>query len=549
MASIDGGNISPSLQNPYGRYGAQYTGSDNQAYAWQALYQMLGRAPTDAEVAQAAPSFQGADPNITNVAGGNQFVAQMVQQLNNQTPQGSQQTADTSANQLNQNVGANYQNLMPTLQSQYLDPLNQLINQQSGTQQGLANQTMGQQAGLTGQALGQNQQMTGQALGGQMGINQQGLNQQQGLENQYISGLQNTDQNQMQQLISQLGPSGQLGQQLMGEYNNYGLTPNSGGFQEGLSNTIGNLSMQEQQQIANALGQGYGNVAGAGQTGTNALSGILGQGLTNSQNIGNTGLNSLLGTSNQNYGTQSNLGIGGLSAAQSALQQPLTQGINQFNTQTGQSNALQNLLVNQGFNQNTFNQESTLGQLLAQMSQPSGVQQDIGLAGSAGNALTGAAVGTAGASKLTSYVCMELIKRGLICEMDMDDFHVHIMPALFKKGRAFWKYAMDGYNLVQAVNAKGLDWKVFKPLLFDRVMEEPDACKAVDLYADACHQLCISCDRTLWDERVYRSSWWDSLPFIPLLLMYTPFLKALWKCFRIKTLLLYDRPRCEHGIR
>src|SRR5258708_5331998 len=156
--------------------------------------------------------------------------------------------------------------------------------------------------------------------------------------------------------------------------------------------------------------------------------------------------------------------------------------------------------------------------------------------------------GAAGFKQATSYVCLELIRCNLICESDMDDFHVHIMPALFKKGRAFWKYAMDGYNLVQAVNVKGLNWKHFKPLLFDRVMEESDPCKAVDLYADACHQLCISAAPDLWDGRVFRSSLLDSAPFIPFLFFYTPFLKALWKCIRIKTLILYDRPRCEHGI-
>ena len=193
-----------------------------------------------------------------------------------------------------------------------------------------------------------------------------------------------------------------------------------------------------------------------------------------------------------------------------------------------------------------FGLESSLAEKLANQAQPSGFEKGLGYASAASD--IGANLAKAGPSNYgTSYVCKELIRRGLICDMDMDDFHVHIMPAMFKKARAFWKYAMDGAKLVNAVNRKGLDWKHFKPLLFDRVMEEPDPCKAVDLYADACHQLCISADRSLWDPKVYRTSFLDSIPYLPFLFAYKPFLEALWKCIRMKTLILYDRPRCQHG--
>ncbi len=191
-----------------------------------------------------------------------------------------------------------------------------------------------------------------------------------------------------------------------------------------------------------------------------------------------------------------------------------------------------------------FSLQSSLAQKLAAQGAPSGLQSAMGMASGGAQGAGGLMQGGAAAKTATSYVCMELIKRGLLCDMDMDDFHIHIMPAMFKKGRAFWKYAMDGWRLVDAVNAKGLDWKTFKPLLFDRVMEEPDPCKAVDLYADACHQLCISSDRSLWDMRVYRTSFLDSLKFLPRLLTYKPFMEALYKCMRIKTLIIYDKPRC-----
>lgn len=191
-----------------------------------------------------------------------------------------------------------------------------------------------------------------------------------------------------------------------------------------------------------------------------------------------------------------------------------------------------------------FNWQSTLAQMLADKGQPSGLQSGIGMASSLLQGGGQAAQGGAAAYKATSYICMELIKRGLLCDSDMDDFHVHIMPALFKKGRAFWKYAMDGYKLAVAVNRADLDWKVFKPLLFDRVMDEKDPCEAVDLYADACHQLCISSDPSLWDGRVMRTGFIDSLPFIPLLLGYHPFREALVKTMRIKMVWLYDKPAC-----
>lgn len=191
-----------------------------------------------------------------------------------------------------------------------------------------------------------------------------------------------------------------------------------------------------------------------------------------------------------------------------------------------------------------FSLQQQIAQMLQNQSSPSGLQRDLALGNQASSMFGNAAQGTAALSQLTSYVCMELIKRGLLCESDMDDFHVHIMPAMFKKGRAFWKYAIDGKRLVDCANERGVNWEAFKPLLFDRVMAEPDPCKAVDLYADACCQLCWACNYALWDRRVMRTSFWDSLIFLPRLLTYKPFLQALWKCIRVKMLIIYDKPRC-----
>lgn len=193
-----------------------------------------------------------------------------------------------------------------------------------------------------------------------------------------------------------------------------------------------------------------------------------------------------------------------------------------------------------------FGLQAELAKYLSENMQPNGFEKGLGYANTASSILGN--VMSAGAdAKSTSYVCKELIKRGLICEQDMDDFHVHIMPAMFKKGRAFWKYAKDGYAMVKAANEVGIDWKKVKPLLFDFVMAEKDPAKAVDLYAKACALICFMVEPRLWDERVLRTSVWDSLLFLPRLLLYKPFQDALLKCLRVKMLLVYDKPRCSHA--
>lgn len=276
-------------------------------------------------------------------------------------------------------------------------------------------------------------------------------------------------------------PNNPIYQAFSGGANNLGISPSSGAFQAGIGSTIGNAENSTIQSLLSSLG---GASIGGNQPQT--LQGLQGQGQT---------------------------------AADS--------------------------MMTRNNNLSDFNLQADLAKQLSDMGQPSGVQNALGMASSSAQGVGGLLQGGAAAKNATSYVCKELIKRGLLCESDMDDFHIHIMPAMFKKGRAFWKYAMDAWKLVDAANKVGIDWSIYKPLLFDRVMDEPNACNAVDLYADACRQLCMESDPTLWDERVMRTSWMDSLPFIPLLLGYEPFREAVGKCIRIKTLIIYDKPRCQ----
>src|ERR1700735_5397206 len=76
------------------------------------------------------------------------------------------------------------------------------------------------------------QQAIQQQQGVQQGITNQNLSDQTGLNQQYMGQLQNLGNQDYQNLTTQLGPSGPLGQQLSGEFANYGITPNSGAFQE-----------------------------------------------------------------------------------------------------------------------------------------------------------------------------------------------------------------------------------------------------------------------------------------------------------------------------
>ena len=294
--------------------------------------------------------------------------------------------------------------------------------------------------------------------------------------------LQNLVNQSMQNTSSALAdPNSQIYQALAGTMNNTGITPGSGAFQAGAGSTIANAGLE-------AANQGL-------------------------QSIGIPGIQNIAGLTSVPYS------------------QSFTSGT------TGMGN-LENL--------SNFQLQADLARQLQNMSEPSGLQKDLGMASGAasgaGNLLKG---GAAAYQATPSYVCREMLRRGLLCESDLEDFYLHMFDAVWYKARAFWHYKVNGQKLVDAVNERGLDWKAFKALLFDRVMEEPDACKANELFADACHQLCISAAPDLWDERVMRSSVWDSLPFLPLLFMDSTFGRNFWRILRIKTLILFDKPRCE----
>lgn len=336
------------------------------------------------------------------------------------------------------------------------------------------------------------------------GVEKMSYGDMSGLANAFINNTygpqiaqyqqQQQTQNQQQQLQQTQSDSSNLVNQLNQQTQNYLTNPQTQQQIQGQLNNNGLLnSGAYSSTLAGLMAQG------ANQNEANVLGGVSIPALQNIQGLSNIGGN--------------------------PYQQSLSSG------QFGLSNI-------EGLN--NFQMEADLARQLSE----GGGSNALGMAAGSAQGLGSLLQGGAQAKQATSYICKELIRRGFICEMDMDDFHTHIMPAMFRKGRAFWKYAMDGEELVYFANARGADWAKYKKLFFDCVMAEPDPFRAVDLYANACEQLCNEVAPWLWDSRVYRTSFFDSLFFLPRLLTYVPFLDALKKTIRIKMLWIYDRGYC-----
>lgn len=324
-------------------------------------------------------------------------------------------------------------------------------------------------------------------------------------------------------------------------------------------------STQQQDIIKNAIAQSQG----VGQQNVQSLQDILNPYVTsqvkNWTDPNSPDYQATMGNLN-NFGRADNNTFGQSLASRLApliAQNQMSLGTNalipSFNTQQGLVSSGAGTQSNLGLaslqrfiDQQNFDKQAALANQLADKGQPSNFQQGVGAGSSLLSGVGNFMQGLPGAkivADATSYVCLELIKRNLLSESDMDDFHFHIVPAVMKKGRAFWKYAMDGKKLVDAVNLDrdkaSIIWKEIKPLLFDEVMKEPNACKAVDRYASACHILCNLSDRSLWDSRIERTGILDSLVFLPRLAFYKPFQKVFFKFLKVKMAFVYDKPPLE----
>lgn len=311
----------------------------------------------------------------------------------------------------------------------------------------------------------------------------------------FQSDIQQNQQNQMGNLanqISSLGtqvgqntasaladPTNPMYQAFSGSMNNLGISPSSGAFQSGIGSTIGNAISQSESQGLNNLGMG-------------AIAG------------------------NQSPNFQSLLGTG----------QQAASGMNSYNQQI-----------------DDFMMQSQLAQQLAGMAQPSTAQKDIGMAAGASQALGGIGTGMAGGAQLTSYICKALIAHGLAAETDLDLLHQKTIPAIWQKARAFWLYATHAKELVAIAEAKKMDWRPWRKWFLDDPMDAATSIEAVNEYIAAYKALCLYLGAThLWDKRALNVGFWDSLPFLPKVLTYKPFIKAAWKVWKMNHMILLDLP-------
>lgn len=227
------------------------------------------------------------------------------------------------------------------------------------------------QQGLTQSALPQSSNIYGTAGAQQGALGNSALGQSQSITNQNLSGLTDQMNQYDQNFISQLGPNGALGQQLAGEYNNYGITPNSGAFQQGLGNTLGSLGAQNQLSLGSALvnngatsqqnllGSTLGSQLGTSAAGAAGQNSILSQGLSGQLSTAQQGA--------QQGGTLANLyGINQMSLAQQGALAPYTQDQNAANQQSGIINEAANIPIdyygsqnNQNFAQGLANQNAS----------------------------------------------------------------------------------------------------------------------------------------------------------------------------------------------
>lgn len=274
-------------------------------------------------------------------------------------------------------------------------------------------------------------------------------------------------------------PSSDTYRMFSGVLNNMGITPSSGAFQSGLGSTIGNAATQTMQQLLGNLGGGA--IAGNQSPSFSSL-----------------------------YGTGQQAG----------------QGMNAYN---------QSL--------NDFNIQAALAKQLADESQPSTAMKDIAMAQGASKALMGLGTAAGPAATATSYVCKALIAHGLATESDLDLLHFKTIPAVFQKARAFWWYATHAKELVAIAERDGLDWRMWRKWFLDDPISKSDPVEAVEEYITAYESLCRHLDAMhLWDERVRRTSLIDSLPFLPKVLTYPPFIKAAAKVFCMKHMFVLDLP-------
>lgn len=279
-------------------------------------------------------------------------------------------------------------------------------------------------------------------------------------------------------------PNSPTYQALSGVMNNAGISPSSGAFQAGAGGVIGQAASQAENQALTGLG--FPAIAG--------------------------------------------------------MQSPSFQSLAGQGQQAGASTFGNNLNWNQQLQ--NFNMQADLAKQMQKDAAPGWAEKYAVPLGSA--ALQGGGAAASGAA--TSYICLELIRQGLASEHDLFKLHEKVLPAVWTRARAFWLYAKNGRELVHETHHQEVNWKKYRKLFLDDVFAKPDADSAVNAYADAFRMLCNEVNRfDLWDTRVYWKGCLDSLPFLPRVLTYWPFIRSMIRLARYKMLFLYHCPETRHG--
>lgn len=214
--------------------------------------------------------------------------------------------------------------------------------------------------------------------------------------------------------------------------------------------------------------------------------------------------------------TLGNAASGNISSALGAVTLP---GIN--NIMGTQNQPYQSFLGNmnsnlQGFGQqqnqfSDFNLQKQLAEQLGEQGQPSTLQQWAPLI--QGLTQGGAQLGSA-AIGAKSAICLELLKRKIATQEEVDALHWKIIGSMFTRCRALIFYSKNGDALVRAANATGFDWKKAKEWFIDEPLAEKSSIAAINIYSLSCKRLAMLVAPHLWDENVMRGSFFDFLRFV-----------------------------------
>lgn len=131
-------------------------------------------------------------------------------------------------------------------------------------------------------------------------------------------------------------------------------------------------------------------------------------------------------------------------------------------------------------------------------------------------------------SKFT-FVCTELLRRKLITKAEFSEIHKMQMKSWPRRARFGAWYIDNGQRLVDLANAQGFDWSLAKEWFFDAVLCWDKQQSREHWYGIACGKLCEAVAPELWDARVMRNSYIDSVVFLPKVISYAPHRRMILK--------------------